>query len=470
MLQQEQEKIILVMGITGAGKSYLISKMTGQDVEVGHSLKSCTSKVEEVEMKLSDGSIVKLLDTPGFDDTNISDTDILETVSSYLYDMYTQNVKVTGIIYTQRISDIRMQGASMKSLKMFQKLCGDKMLNNVVLLTTRWDSVEEKLGEQREKELEENFWEHMINKGSKVMRYRDEHDIAKVMAHLLGKNAANLLIQEELDAGKILKDTAAGEVINQELKNAEKKHKEELELARAEKEEAIRENDLKAQLAMEKYEKQMLEKMAKIQEDRDTLERNMKNELEEMNKRREDDNRNHEIKLAAIANENAIATKKLEDKERETARQISLLEIKNKHEIEQRTMREEYLREQFEELKKRGEGTKAENEKWERNLKADLEKLKLQGELAQKQKDDHERKIREDLAEIKSQTDLQVKMKELEAQRVHKELAEVTHLNRRLSDKNDRGSVKKTALRVFNSAFDKVERVAEKVVEKVERL
>jgi predicted GTPase len=35
------QNIVLVMGLTGAGKSFFINKLTGQNVEEGHKLKSC---------------------------------------------------------------------------------------------------------------------------------------------------------------------------------------------------------------------------------------------------------------------------------------------------------------------------------------------------------------------------------------------------------------------------------------------
>jgi GTPase SAR1 family protein len=37
---------ILVMGLTGAGKSTFISQLTQQDVDIGHSLDSCMSPLD----------------------------------------------------------------------------------------------------------------------------------------------------------------------------------------------------------------------------------------------------------------------------------------------------------------------------------------------------------------------------------------------------------------------------------------
>lgn len=287
MLQEKSKKIILVMGVTGAGKSYLISKITGQDAVVGDSLESCTSEVLGFTVEHPNGDLVTLLDTPGFDDTNKTDTEILELVTDYLLVMYKERIKVTGIIYVQRISDIRMQGTSLKNLLMFEKLCGEKTFENVVLLTTRWDLVDENVGIKREKELMDKYWKTMIHKKSKVMRYKEDADINSVVEHLLGKEGVNLLIQKELSDGKSLLDTGAGTVINKDLIEAEKRYREDLEAARIMMEQAIKDKDEETRAIIQEEADRMTKKIAKIQEDRDTLERTMTVKFDAMNLERE---------------------------------------------------------------------------------------------------------------------------------------------------------------------------------------
>jgi predicted GTPase len=60
-----------------------VNLATGKDIVIGHGLESCTAKIQEVDVDL-DGKVVTLIDTPGFDDTNRSDTDILEAIAKYL--------------------------------------------------------------------------------------------------------------------------------------------------------------------------------------------------------------------------------------------------------------------------------------------------------------------------------------------------------------------------------------------------
>jgi len=63
---------------------------------------------------------------PGFDDTSRSDTDVLKDVAFFLSQTYKHTVRLAGIIYLHRITDMRMAGSSLRNLTMFKKLCGDE--------------------------------------------------------------------------------------------------------------------------------------------------------------------------------------------------------------------------------------------------------------------------------------------------------------------------------------------------------
>lgn len=94
------------MGATGSGKSTVrisilqdengsliigfkknkqfINLASGSDLPVGRGLESCTSEVRTSKPFYLNGRIVTLIDTPGFDDTTRSDTDILSSIAAYL--------------------------------------------------------------------------------------------------------------------------------------------------------------------------------------------------------------------------------------------------------------------------------------------------------------------------------------------------------------------------------------------------
>ena len=54
------------------------------NLEVGMDLESCTSEVQLADEFTLDGRQVILIDTPGFDDTNKSDTDVLKMIAAFL--------------------------------------------------------------------------------------------------------------------------------------------------------------------------------------------------------------------------------------------------------------------------------------------------------------------------------------------------------------------------------------------------
>jgi hypothetical protein len=56
--------------------------------EIGHGLESCTSQITASRVSFTDGTNVVLVDTPGFDDTYLSDFDILESVAKWLKHVY----------------------------------------------------------------------------------------------------------------------------------------------------------------------------------------------------------------------------------------------------------------------------------------------------------------------------------------------------------------------------------------------
>ncbi|KDQ22972.1 hypothetical protein PLEOSDRAFT_1014870, partial [Pleurotus ostreatus PC15] len=152
-----------LMGPQGAGKTTFINVAAGSNtVVVGHALNSCSKEVQAFEIDYQ-GQRVVLADTPGFDDTNMSDTEVLNIIANWLKTTYRNKVKLTGIIYMHRISDNRMAGTPMRNLKLFAKLCGTVAAEGVVMTTTMWDIVEAETGRAREKELRDDYWKGILD-------------------------------------------------------------------------------------------------------------------------------------------------------------------------------------------------------------------------------------------------------------------------------------------------------------------
>lgn len=106
------------MGVTGAGKSSVraailcsysenhtspqfINKATKEDhAVVGHSLHSCTREVTAIRCAHPDGSgrNIVFVDTPGFDDSDVKDADILKAIADWLTTTYVILLDTAGIL------------------------------------------------------------------------------------------------------------------------------------------------------------------------------------------------------------------------------------------------------------------------------------------------------------------------------------------------------------------------------------
>ncbi|KAH6712677.1 P-loop containing nucleoside triphosphate hydrolase protein [Leptodontidium sp. MPI-SDFR-AT-0119] len=174
--EQEDSIVIAVMGVTGAGKSTFIKTVSGRnDVVVGDSLCSETSEVRAYEF-LHNGKQYILVDTPGFDDTTRSDSQITEKILTWLKTSMIEGTRLNGVIYLHRISDTRMASTALRNNRMFRKLCGADAFKNIILATTFWGQATNAVGERREKELRENmdFWSGMLKGGARMVRLQRE--------------------------------------------------------------------------------------------------------------------------------------------------------------------------------------------------------------------------------------------------------------------------------------------------------
>ncbi|PMD60046.1 P-loop containing nucleoside triphosphate hydrolase protein [Hyaloscypha bicolor E] len=208
------------MGVTGAGKSSFIRRVTGNDgVLIGSGLQSMTQEVQSYKFE-HDGKVYSIVDTPGFNDTYRSDNEVLKELADWLLKSYQDGVKINGIIYLHRISDTKMEGSALRNLRMFRKLCGEDFMKNVILGTTFWDIVGVDQGVARETELlrTESFFKVMQEQGSTVERILDDRESnLALLSRFAAKQPHVMRIQQELFEGKTLSETAAASAVSREL-------------------------------------------------------------------------------------------------------------------------------------------------------------------------------------------------------------------------------------------------------------
>ncbi|KAJ0289334.1 hypothetical protein COL940_001531 [Colletotrichum noveboracense] len=270
---RDTDIFIAVMGLAGSGKSTFVSHLTKASVPIGSKLQSCTREVTVYRYQYSNSTNVYLVDTPGFDDTNLSDSDVLKEIATWLTGSYNNEVKLTGILYLHRITDPRMGGSARKNLFMFKKLCGPEALKHVVLVTTMWELVDERTGLERQTELEttEDFWVYMLSKGSRIEKHMNNpqsahHIISRFMSHSRPTTPVLLAIQDEMvNKNKNLDETEAGKGLEGEAIAArDKESQEELmrQQALAERNlERLRRQQEEIKTTMEKLHREKYEKL-----------------------------------------------------------------------------------------------------------------------------------------------------------------------------------------------------------------
>ncbi|KAF2193121.1 hypothetical protein K469DRAFT_619710 [Zopfia rhizophila CBS 207.26] len=207
--------MILVMGLTGSGKSYFINRLAPGAVSEGAGVTSETESCEIVRLGIGRHHVA-LVDTPGFDDSSRSDDEILDEIVQFLCYQYRLGIPLKGIIYMHRITDNKMQGTAQRYFEMFKRLCGNRNMANVVLLTTMWNQLkDEGVGLRRDQELREQFWSVMEKQGSYIRRFDGSRAMAEaVICRLMRQKNIVLDIQQELvDQGMRLSETTAGQLM-----------------------------------------------------------------------------------------------------------------------------------------------------------------------------------------------------------------------------------------------------------------
>jgi hypothetical protein len=141
-----------------------------------------------------------------------------------LSDSYEQRQRLIGVIYLYDIHKCRVGGTAVRNIEMFRLAVGEREAKNVVILTTKWDLVDQATGERRYRELasDEDFFKPIIDIGATKQRYSKGDPPLDIIRTLVRKhNTVVLDIQRELvDEGKRLDETRAGGVLCRDIQNA----------------------------------------------------------------------------------------------------------------------------------------------------------------------------------------------------------------------------------------------------------
>ena len=139
-----------------------------------------------------------------------------------------------------------MEGSAMRNLRMFQSLCGQQVLENVLLTTTQWSNVNPAEGQAREDNLrDEGLWGGLIGKGATLQKFLGTKESGfELIRKLMPNTPKPLDIQDQIvEQRKTLLETGAGKCVNEELIALERKFKEKMEFLEKQFLEAIKAKD-----------------------------------------------------------------------------------------------------------------------------------------------------------------------------------------------------------------------------------
>lgn len=181
-----------------------------------------------------DGRKVTLIDTPGFDDSETSDADILKLIANHMHATYQSGRLLNGLIYLHPVNLNKATGTEMMRTRLFKKILGEEAYSRVVIATTMWDNLlnTETAAQHCNERIKRNkVWGDMVRGGAIVARHDNNKDSA---LDLIRKTFAfapvELQLQRELrEFGGKLGRTSAGKQLDSDLGEAVSRLKREIE-------------------------------------------------------------------------------------------------------------------------------------------------------------------------------------------------------------------------------------------------
>ncbi|KAF9528319.1 hypothetical protein CPB83DRAFT_883678 [Crepidotus variabilis] len=168
--------LILVVGLTGSGRTTFINEASGSDLKVGGTLKPCTAKVTAAKpFELSDRRVI-LIDTPGLSSDTLTkiSTDVKKLCVS-------QKQNLAGIIYLHRILAKHIDPTSTLNAQMLKLELNQ---TPIVIATTFWSKPGQKLSPTPD-----DIFGEGSNVNASVEKYEDSQESAhKIVSGIMRRS------------------------------------------------------------------------------------------------------------------------------------------------------------------------------------------------------------------------------------------------------------------------------------------
>ncbi|KAJ8077463.1 hypothetical protein PM082_001893 [Marasmius tenuissimus] len=232
---------------------------------------------------------------------------------------------------------------------MFKNLCGTQTYQNVVVLTTHWDSNDPNdVKERREHELKTKFFKELVSGGAKFMRHdRTLPSAYGVLEHIFTLTPKNVQIQQELCVEKkTLEETSAGLVHREEVERIIAQHKAEVDGLKKEMDD-LRGHNEAARRELEREREELRQKLAKWEDERRDLQKGL-----------EEERRGREQFESRAAEEKASYARWQQEQEEKLSAQLKAQS--EAHDLEVKGLRDQFAKEK--EARERAERLRREEE------------------------------------------------------------------------------------------------------------
>ncbi|KAK0611711.1 P-loop containing nucleoside triphosphate hydrolase protein [Immersiella caudata] len=201
--------MVLLMGVTGAGKTTFASLASGQDLVIGHGLDPCTQDPLAVEFSVDEHRVV-LIDTPGFDDDARNDVEILSDIAKWLSaEGLLRGQTLDGLVLLHPVTRNFVSGMERRRTQLLEKILGEDAYQRVTIATTMWGTLGREYAQRLDAEYKGVFdkngrlgnsgvWANFTKKGAQVVRHDNNRESARSIIRTIVNRAIEEGIQETL--------------------------------------------------------------------------------------------------------------------------------------------------------------------------------------------------------------------------------------------------------------------------------